>query len=552
MPMVENTLLKYFFSSGAEIDPEKKFNLTRKSRTRRMREILGILQHYHFLRGFQPSEFRQMLEDLGPSFVKIGQTLSTRSEILPKAFCDELTKLQMECDPLPFDQILHAIHDIYGEKQNEIFDAIDPKPLGSASLAQVHKARLVNGDIVAVKIQRPGVKATMAQDIDIMRIVARQASRFMKDNQMLDLREVVEELWATFLEETDFGREAANLQEFAELNKDVAFIGCPKVYPELCSEYVLVMEYVEGIGISHADKLEELGYDLEEIGRKVLDNYATQILDHGFFHADPHPGNMLIRDGQVMYIDLGIMGRLSPRDRAGFGNIIKAVGKQDASDLKDALIAFAASKDIDAIDHTRMLADLDSLLNDYGSCDVADIDIGQFLTDILALTRSCKVTLPSSITSVSRGIVTLEGTIAPFIPNDNMVTIINDHIKRTTDKRAELVDAMEDLALALRGAGKGVLDAHRYGGEALHMLTRGQMKVNMEMLGSEAPLARLAKIVNRLTVALMVAGLFVGSSMVSLSSMEPRLLGVPVLAFFGYLGALVLSIWVVMDIWRKK
>ena len=552
MPMVENTLLKYFFSSGAEIDPEKKFNLTRKSRTRRMREILGILQHYHFLRGFQPSEFRQMLEDLGPSFVKIGQTLSTRSEILPKAFCDELTKLQMECDPLPFDQILHAIHDIYGEKQNEIFDAIDPKPLGSASLAQVHKARLVNGDIVAVKIQRPGVKATMAQDIDIMRIVARQASRFMKDNQMLDLREVVEELWATFLEETDFGREAANLQEFAELNKDVAFIGCPKVYPELCSEYVLVMEYVEGIGISHTDKLEELGYDLEEIGRKVLDNYATQILDHGFFHADPHPGNMLIRDGQVMYIDLGIMGRLSPRDRAGFGNIIKAVGKQDASDLKDALIAFAASKDIDAIDHTRMLADLDSLLNDYGSCDVADIDIGQFLTDILALTRSCKVTLPSSITSVSRGIVTLEGTIAPFIPNDNMVTIINDHIKRTTDKRAELVDAMEDLTLALRGAGKGILDAHRYGGEALHMLTRGQMKVNMEMLGSEAPLARLAKIVNRLTVALMVAGLFVGSSMVSLSSMEPRLLGVPVLAFFGYLGALVLSIWVVMDIWRKK
>ena len=552
MPMAENTLLKYFFSSGAEMDPEKRFNLTRKSRVRRMREILGILQHYHFLRGFQPVEFRQMLEDLGPSFVKIGQTLSTRSEILPKAFCEELTKLQMECDPLPFDEILAAVHDIYGDAQDEIFDAIDPKPLGSASLAQVHKARLVNGDIVAVKIQRPGVKATMAQDIDIMRIVARQASRFMKDNQMLDLQEVVEELWDTFLEETDFGREAANLQEFAELNKDVAFIGCPKVYPELCGEYVLVMEYVEGIPISNTAKLIERGYDLEEIGRKVLDNYATQILDHGFFHADPHPGNMLIRGGQVIYIDLGIMGRLSARDRAGFGNIISAVGKQDASDLKDALIAFAASKDIEAIDHTRLLADLDSILKDYGSCDVSEIDIGQFLTDILALTRSCKVTLPSSITSVSRGIVTLEGTIAPFIPNDNMVTIINDHIKRTTDKGQALMDAMEDLALAMRGAGKGLLDAHRYAGEALHMLTRGQVKMNMEMLGSDAPLQKLSKIVNRLTVALIVAGLFVGASMLSLSTMEPRLLGVPVLAFFGYLGAAILSIWVLADIWRKK
>lgn len=551
MPVVENTLLRYFFSSP-EIDPEKRFNLTRKNRRRRMREIFSILRHYHFLRGFQPVAFRQMLEDLGPSFVKIGQTLSTRSEILPKAFCDELSKLQMECEPLPFDQILAAVHDIYGDKQDEIFDAIDPKPLGSASLAQVHKARLTNGDIVAIKIQRPGVKATMAQDIDIMRLMARYASRFMKDNQMLDLREVVEELWSTFLEETDFGREAANLQEFAELNKDVAFIDCPKVYPELCSEYVLVMEYVEGIRISDRSTLLQRGYDLEEIGRKILDNYATQILDHGFFHADPHPGNIIIRGGQIIYIDLGIMGRLSIRDRAGFGNIISAVGKQDAADLKDALIAFAVSKDIQAIDHTRMLADLDSLLKDYGSCDVADIDIGQLLTDILALTRSCKVTLPSSITSVSRGIVTLEGTIAPYIPNDNMVGIINDHIERTTDKGQAMLNSLEDLALALRGAGKGFLETQRYAGEALHMLTRGQMKMNMEMLGSEAPIARFGKIVNRLTIALIVAGLFVGSSMLSLSSMEPRLLGVPILAFFGYLGAFILSLWVIWDIWRKK
>ena len=131
MPIAENTLLKYFFSSESDMDPEKRFNLTRKSRVRRMREILGILQHYHFLRGFQPIEFRRMLEDLGPSFVKIGQTLSTRSEILPKAFCEELAKLQAECDPLPFDEILDAIHDIYGDEQGEIFDAIDPKPLGS-------------------------------------------------------------------------------------------------------------------------------------------------------------------------------------------------------------------------------------------------------------------------------------------------------------------------------------------------------------------------------------------------------------------------------------
>ena len=552
MAMADNTLLKYFFSSGAEIDPEGRFNLSRKTRTRRLKEIYSILQKHHFLRGFSPEEFRAMLEDLGPSFVKIGQTLSTRSEILPKAYCDELKKLQMECDPLPFDQMLAALDDIYGERQGDIFDAIDPTPLGSASLAQVHKARLANGDIVAVKIQRPGVKATMALDIDIMRMVARQASRFMKDDQMLDLRDVVEELWATFLEETDFQREAANLQEFARLNKDVAFIDSPHVYPELCGEYVLVMEYIDGIPILATDRLRAAGYDLEEIGEKILDNYATQILDHGFFHADPHPGNLLIRNGKVVYIDLGIMGRLSPHDRAGFGNIIQAVGMQSATELKTALMSFAIAKDNAAIDHTRFLADLDLLLEDYGSCDVADIDIGMFLNDILILTRSCKVTLPSSITSVSRGLVTLEGTILPFIPNENVVSIINAHIQRTKDPAEELAGAMEDLALALRSSARGSMDAAQYSGEALKMLTRGQLKVNTEVLGSEAPLSHLGKIVNRLTIGIIIAGLFIGSSMLSLSSMEPRLLGVPVLAFFGYLGAAILSLWVVVDIARKK
>ena len=552
MAMADNTLLKYFFSSGAEIDPEGRFNLSRKTRTRRLKEIYSILQKHHFLRGFSPEEFRAMLEDLGPSFVKIGQTLSTRSEILPKAYCDELAKLQMECDPLPFDQMLEALDDIYGERQGDIFDAIDPTPLGSASLAQVHKARLANGDIVAVKIQRPGVKATMALDIDIMRMVARQASRFMKDDQMLDLRDVVEELWATFLEETDFQREAANLQEFARLNKDVAFIDSPHVYPELCGEYVLVMEYIDGIPILATDRLRAAGYDLEEIGEKILDNYATQILDHGFFHADPHPGNLLIRNGKVVYIDLGIMGRLSPHDRAGFGNIIQAVGMQSATELKSALMSFAIAKDNAAIDHTRFLADLDLLLEDYGSCDVADIDIGMFLNDILMLTRSCKVTLPSSITSVSRGLVTLEGTILPFIPNENVVSIINAHIQRTKDPAEELAGAMEDLALALRSSARGSMDAAQYSGEALKMLTRGQLKVNTEVLGSEAPLSHLGKIVNRLTIGIIIAGLFIGSSMLSLSSMEPRLLGVPVLAFFGYLGAAILSLWVVVDIARKR
>ena len=551
--MADNTLLTYIFSSSEGFDPEGRFDLSPKTRRARLREIVGIVRKHKLLNSVTPEEFRAMLEDLGPSFVKIGQTLSTRSEILPRAYCDELAKLQTECDPLPFEDMLAALDAEFGhERREELFVSIDPTPLGSASLAQVHRARLRDGEEVAIKIQRPGVKETMALDIDIMRILARHASNIMKDDQFVDLREVVEEMWATFLEETDFRREAENLEEFARLNADCRFISSPKVHRDLCTEYVLVMEYVDGIPISNAERLLACGYDLEEIGVKLLDNYATQILDHGFFHADPHPGNLIIRGGQIVYIDLGIMGRLSTRDRAGFGDIIKAVGVKDSAGLKEALIRYAVQKDNAAIDHTRFLADLDDLLADYGSIDIDQIDIGAMLNDIMALTRACRVTLPTSVTTVARGIVAAEGTVGPYIGNQNIVSIINDHVQRNADQSEVLTKAIEDLAISLRKSGSGALDAANYAGEALKMLTRGQLKVNMDLMGSDIPFRKLSRIFTRITLAVIVAGLFVGSSLLSLSSMEPRILGVPVLANIGYVSAFLMSVWIVVDIWRKK
>lgn len=549
--MPENTLLKYFFGKDADVDPEKRFDLNRKSRTRRLREMYAILNKHHFLKGFDPVEFRELLEDLGPSFIKIGQTLSTRSEILPKAYCDELSKLQMHCDPMPFETVMEALRSYYDAELESLFDEIDPSPLGSASLAQVHKAWLKSGEVVAVKVQRPGVREKMAQDIDIMRMMARRATFVMRDNQMVNLRDVVEEMWQTFLDETDFAKEADNLSRFAKLNADVKYISCPKPFRELCNNNVLVMEYVDGISIRETQRLKAAGYDFDEIGEKILDNYATQVLDHGFFHADPHPGNILVKGGRIVYIDLGIMGHFNARDRAGFGAIIEAVGKQNASQLKDALLAFAIQKDSANIDHSAFLSNLDTLLNDYGTCDVSELDIGAMLTDILQLTKSCKVTLPPSITAVTRGIVTLEGTLTAFVGNFNVVDIINAHIVRSKDPLEEVKESIKELGFAVDAANRGAAKAAEYSGDAMRMLSRGQLKFNVEVLGSEKPLASLARIVNRLTIGIIVAGLFVGSSLMSQSAMEPRLLGVPVLAFFGYLGAFVLSVWVVADIARR-
>lgn len=548
--MEENTLLRHLFNDRAEVDPEQQFGLTRKSRNKRLHEIIGLVRKYKVMDGITPAHFRDMLVDLGPSFVKIGQMLSLRSEILPQAYCDALATLQMDADPLPFEEIEHALENIYGERFSSIFSNIDPKPLGSASLAQVHKATLSNGDVVAVKVQRPGVRATMAQDIDVMRSVAKRLSRFMKDNQMVDLRDVVEELWSTFLEETDFTKETQNLHEFALLNKDVAYIRCPMPYLEYCSEEVLVMEYIEGTSLRDTDKLVELGYDLEEIGMKALDNYATQILDFGFFHADPHPGNMFIKDGQIIYLDLGIVGRLNPRDRARFGEIIEAVGAKSATRLKDALISFSVDHDSRGIDHPRFLAELDIILEGYGSCDVADIDIGGLLNDIMLLTKQCKVTLPPSVTAVSRGIVTIEGTLSEYIANSNIVDIINDHVMRKKDPKKELQKLVQDTVISLGNSGRGLATSAEYAGETLKMLSRGQLKMNMEMLGSDEPIKKVSRIANRLAVSMVIAGLLVSASLMTSLDM-PKIIGVPVLSFIEFVSAFILTIMVAIDIYRK-
>ena len=548
--MAENSLLKYMFRDGAEVDPDQKFGLSRKSRMRRLREIIKLMRKHRVQEGLSPDQLRSFLIDLGPSFIKIGQMLSLRSEILPQAYCDALSDLQMDCDPMPFEDTLAALEDVYGSRFHDIFRKIDPKPLGSASLAQVHKAELSNGDVVAVKVQRPGVRAVMAQDIDVMRSVAKHVSRFMKDTQMLDLRDVVEELWATFLEETDFMKEANNLREFAELNKDVVFISCPKPYMEYCTESVLVMEYIEGVSIRDTKRLKELGYDLDEIGLKVMDNYATQILEHGFFHADPHPGNLFVHEGKVVYLDLGIMGRLSVRERMGFSKIIEAVGAQNASDLKDALISFSVEHDLASIDHARLLAELDNVLKSYCSANVADIDIGALLSDIMALTRQCKVTLPSSVTAVSRGIVTMEGSLAEYLANTNMIEIINGHIIRSKNTQEELETRIKTMLVSFDTSLRSLLKAAEYSGEMFRMLSRGQLKVNMEMLGSTEPLRKVSRIANRLAMSLVIAGLLVSGSLI-ISVDMPRVFGLPILSFIEYVSAFVLFIWMAWDMFRK-
>lgn len=530
--------------------PEEKYQLTPMGRRVRIGQIFSLLRKYEVWHNLTPVRLRRLLEELGPMFVKMGQILANRSEILPQPYCDELRHLRTEVDPVPYSVIVDCLEAEYGQKLGEIFDAVDPNPLGSASLAQVHRARLVTGEDVAVKIQRPGAQQIMAQDIDIMRSIVRHASRFIKTDQFVDLRAVVEELWRSFREETNFLMEARNLTDFRAFHERVRGISCPRSYPEFCTEHIVVMDYIDGISIADPTALVDAGYNLEHLGAKIVEDYSTQVLDDGFFHADPHAGNIIVKDGVIYFIDLGMVGRMSSHDRVIVKDIIYSVAEGDVPKLKDSLMRFAVTRGNSAeLDHTAFLSDLDFIVTDFAGLDLRDLDIGEFLTSLVNLARKNDVELPAVVTMFARGMVTLEGLLSEYMPEVNMVSIISAHIQHEKSSFTRARETAEALGAQSLRAVKGQLEAAEHLGLASRMLTRGQLKINAQVLGSDAVLRRLGQIMDRLSMSIVIAGLFIGSSVVYYAKIQPVIFGIPVIGFLGYLSALVLALGLGRSIW---
>lgn len=532
---------------GGRAQGSAQYDLSRASRLRRIGEILQIVRRYDIFHGLTPQGLRRMLEELGPTFVKAGQILSMRSEILPPSFTRELSKLRTDVEPMDRETVLAALRAEYDRPIEKIFDAIDDNPLGSASVAQVHKARLVTGELVAVKVQRPHVQEVMAKDISIMRSLARRLGGFIGADQFLDLQSVVDELWLSFREETDFLVEARNLEEFRRNNAGCKFLDCPKPYPALCTRHVVVMDYIEGIPIDDTVELTAAGYDCAEIGEKLMDNYTAQMLDDGFFHADPHPGNLVVSGNKIVYMDLGIMGRLNSGDRRCVSQMVEAVARRDSIELADGLLRFSRGGSSE-VDYAHLLGELDAIIANYGSADLSDLDIGGFVNSLVTMARRNGIELPGSVTMLARALVTLEGVVDNLLPNASMVDIIKRHLSAHTTPQDAAKREAKQLAREGVSASHGLLVAAGEAGHAMRMLTRGQLRVNLDLAGTEDPLEDMGHIVNRLTLAIIAAGLFMGSSIVYYARIQPVIFGIPIIGFVGYLFALFIGLYVAHDI----
>lgn len=510
----------------------------------RFNEIKAVLKKHQLGHGINPVKLREILEDLGPTYVKLGQIMSLHSDVLPRSYCDELLNLTSDVAPMPFEVVISVIEESLGEDYTTIFKNIDETPIGSASIAQVHRARLLNGEPVVIKVQRPGVYETMSRDITLLHKVVRRMPSIAGIKSMVDLDMILDEMWAVAQQELDFITESSNIQEFTEYNKDIVYIYIPKFYKEYTTDKVLVMEYIDGQAINDRKLLESRGYDTEEIGKKLVNNFIKQVMEDGFFHADPHPGNLRIREGKIVWFDMGMMGRLTERQRRIMIRGVEGIALKDINMLEGAVYDLCDTKG--KVNRKQLYNDLRAFLNKYGSMSMGNVKVPETLMDLVEIMKKNNLVMPQGVSMLARAFAHIEGLLASISPDINMIDIAIDRMQEAFIHEFNIKKELGSFARKMyRSTNKGV-ELPSLMADALRDYLNGEAKTNLTMQIS-GPFAELvASSVRNLVIGMCLAGLLVGSAIICVTDMEPKILGIPFLGFIGFSIASSMTTFLIM------
>ncbi len=517
----------------------------------RLKEITAVLHRHAVTRGVSPKKLREILVDLGPTFVKLGQLLSLRSDILPKRYCDELMKLCSDVPPMPFSQVEEILEEAFGCPWTEEFSSIEKLPLGSASIAQVHKAVLKTGEEVVIKVQRKGIYEIMSRDIGLMKKAVKLLPS-VSIKEMADLDLVLEELWRVAQEEMNFLIEASNMEEFARNNQQVVYVRTPVLYREYSTAHVLVMEFIDGIPVNDKETLLKEGYDLDEIGRKFVDNFMKQVLEDGFFHADPHPGNVCIQDGKIVWMDMGMMGRLTEKDRQSIIKAVEGVALNDIGRIQDAVLAIGQFRG--KPDQSRLYEDIRSLMSKYGNADFGKIKIAELLADLMEVMKENKISMPHGLTMLARSMAHMEGVLAEISPQINLIQIAAVHLKSQFLEKGAWKKELRSTGKSLYRSLRRTMDLPSLVTDALQGYMKGQTRIKLDLNASDDLAWLLRKLIRNIVTGLWVMALLISSSIICTTDMYPKLWGIPALGVLGYFGAFVIVLYVVVNhiISKKK
>lgn len=510
-----------------------------QSNSARFAQIISILYKHKLTQGMDPVKFRLILEDLGPTFVKIGQIMSTRQDMFSSRYCKELMKLRSNATPMPWEIVQEVLEQAYQKPLEQIFTSFDEVPLGSASIAQVHRATLKNGQFVVVKVQRPHIYERMERDVQLIRKASKVLNLSDVVSTVVDINEVIDEFWTAAKQEMDFTNEARFAKRFKDTYKDCAFIDAPTIYDDYTTKTVLVMEYVDGYEISQSDILDAQGYDRKEIADKLAYNYISQIIEDGFFHADPHSGNIRIRKGCIVWIDFGMMGILQDRERELMKTAVRSIVLHDTTKLVDTILALGICES--EVDYPALTSDIEKFMNQYLSTSLVQIDLAKMVQEIFSICHVYRIRLPKGISMLARSMMTIESTLQDLDPNTNMMAIIAGH-KATLSSIDVSALTKQTLRTSLDSMQRSI-GLPIQASDVLKLIQRGQIKVNLNVMGSAQPIAKIDKMVNRLVICILISAILMGSSLLCTTDMEPKILGIPAIGFVGFIAALFMGIW---------
>ena len=477
----------------------------------RFKEIVSILKESDLVGGITPTKLCATLAKLGPTFIKIGQIMSSRYDILPREYCEELAKLRSNVEPMNFQEVNTILEEELGDI-NEIFSEISKFSVGSASIAQVHRAKLVTGEDVVIKVQRRNIYETMTMDVRLLK----KAIGLLHLNlivKVTDLNAMLDEIYNVAREEMNFELEAAHLEEFKENNIDIAYVTVPKVYKNYVTKKVLVMEYIDGISLKEKQKLIENGYDLEEIGLKLSNNYIKQALDDGFFHADPHQDNIFIRDGKIVFLDLGMMGRINARSRQKLNNAMKAIMENDIAELEHVLLDVTTTTS--SIDHSKLRAEIREILEKNVSEDIQNINVIEFTNSVCNILKQNNLKLDKNITLLMRGICVIEGTLEEITPNINLSIVLSNKLRENTLNKVFSKDMIINTSRNIINGANSISELPSELLSLIKDVNRGETKFDIEMANSDKQVNKLEKMLHQLVIGFLDAALLLGASIVN-------------------------------------
>ena len=498
----------------------------------------------------RPQRLRMAFEELGPTYIKLGQILSTRPDLIPMEFIQELSKLQDDVPAFPFKEVCKVIKSEFGRPPEELFDSLEEKPQASASIGQVHRAVLKDGESVAVKFQRPGIRKIIEVDLEIMLHLATLAEHHIEELALHRPVKIVDEFARTLEKEIDYKIEATNMERCARQFLDDPHVYIPKVYREVTSSRVLTAEFVEGIKISDIDKLESAGLDRKVITARGADLVLEQVFEHGFFHADPHPGNIFALPNNVLcLIDFGMVGVVDRQTRDDFVDLLDSIVHQNEIQASDALLKLTYWDE--EPDRRRLEREVSDFMGRHLYKPLGEIELGKLLQQMLEVAGDFQLHIPPDLFLMIKALGTVEGVGRMLDPDFDMIdraTPFITNVKLARYKPERIVEDVFDLSTKLlrfvRQFPKEVLDITQ-------MIRRQKLSLRIEHRGLETMLVTHDRISNRISFSILIAALIIGSALIVISETPPLIYGISLIGIILFLAAAMMGIWLLVAILKK-